>query len=433
MARAKPRLFRDPIHDIIRLEPDTAEGRLLLALLETPEVQRLRRVRQLALSQLVYHGAEHSRFAHSMGVAHLTGRMLDQLQRSVKIPEDERLVTLAAALLHDVGHGPFSHAIESVTGTRHEHYTAGIIRNPDSAIFAILSDYDASFPDRVATRACGDADDQAPFLGELVSGQLDADRMDYILRDGHMTGVQIGRFDVARILAMLDVADGHLALHSGGQEAIEGYLLARFHMYKQVYLHKTSRAAERMLEAALKRASDLAKRGTPPSYWPGGALCELLTEGQTSWSDYITLDDVDVWQALKRWSAGSGDETLDGLAGGLVHRRLYKPVELPGDDAERARELVEGARSIARVRGFDPAFHVLVDESRDSPYQPFTGVDDGAKSIRLIVGGGDRAARTAFLEDRSELVELLGRLCHQRRFLCVHPALAQQLLRLVTR
>jgi len=435
MAHAKPRLFRDPIHDIIALEPDAPAGRLLLNLLDTREMQRLRRVRQLALSHLVYHGAEHSRFAHSMGVAHLTSRMLAQLETSLTIPEDEHLVTLASALLHDVGHGPFSHAIESVTGVRHERYTRSIILDPDSEVFSVLSAVDPAFPERVAARACGEDDGSPAFFREIVSSQLDADRMDYILRDGHMTGVKIGSFDLARIIAMLDVADGHLVHHSGGQEAIEGYLLARFHMYKQVYLHKTSRAAERMLEAALRRASQLARRGNPPNYWPEGPLSALLSGEPVGAVDYATLDDVDVWLALKHWARGSGDPVLDTLADGLVNRRIYKTIELPADTPGRARELVEGARSVARVKGFDPELHVLVDETRDSPYRPFTGVEGGGKSIRLLVSdGGDRKKlRMAFLEDRSELVGLLGRLYHQRRFLCFHPDLREPMLRLVSR
>lgn len=425
MPHAKPRLYRDPVHDTIAFAPDTAEGRLMMALLDAREVQRLRRIRQLALSSLVYHGAEHSRFSHSIGVAWLARRMLDSIARGVDVPEDERLVTLAAALLHDVGHGPFSHALETLGGGHHEERTLALILDSESEIHAILAATSPDFPGRVAARV-GGTDSSAPWLREIVSSQLDADRLDYILRDGHMTGVQIGRYDLERILAMLDVADdGHLAFHTGGQAAVEGYLLARFHMYQQVYLHKTSRSAERMLVAALARASELYRDGARPEPWPTGALGELLSGQEISPARFAELDDVDVWAALKAF-AFADDPVLAHLASGLLHRRLWKASVLPAHDDARADELVAAARSIARVKGFDPEHHVLVDESWDSPYRPYTGVEGSQKAIRLI----DRDGKKSFLEDRSSLVQMLGGVRHRQRLLCYHPALRGALARL---
>jgi HD superfamily phosphohydrolase len=426
MPHAKPRLLRDPVHDIIALAPDQDEGRLLLALVDTPEFQRLRRIRQLACNFLVYHGAEHSRFAHSLGVAWLALRMLEQVAATTDVPPEERLVTLAAALLHDVGHGPFSHALEAVTGQRHEVRTAELIEHPDSALFQLLAERDPALPARVAARACGRGAG-APWLIEIVSSQLDADRLDYILRDGHATGVKIGNFDLGRILAMLDVDEGHLAVHAGGQEAVEGYLLARFHMFKQVYLHKTSRAAERMLEAALRRAAALAAGGHAPAYWPPGPLPALLGRAPLEAPEFARLDDFDVWVALKHWSS-EGDRALSDLSRGLVERRLWKTLRLPAHDPARADEMVAAARSVARVRGFDPDHHVLVDEVHDSPYQPYTGVGSTAKAIRLVPSSGPGPA---YIEDRSEVVQMLGRLAHTQRLLCFHPDLREPLRRLI--
>ncbi|MGM0576806.1 MAG: HD domain-containing protein [Myxococcota bacterium] len=425
MPHAKPRLYRDPVHDTIVLEPDSDEGRLLIALLDAREVQRLRRIRQLALSFLVYHGAEHSRFAHSIGVAWLARRMLDRVQRSADIPAEERLVTLAAALLHDVGHGPFSHALEALCGERHEERSVALVMDPDTDVHRALADVDARLPERVAARIAGTDESAPPYLREIVSSQLDADRMDYILRDGHMTGVRIGSFDLERILAMLDVVDGHLGFHRGGQAAVEGYLLARFHMYQQVYLHKTSRTAERMLVTALERATAL-RLDDAIAWWPPGPLGDLLAGGALPPTDFARLDDVDVWYALKAWTSEE-DAVLSDLAGGLIHRRLWKAARLPETDDARADEMVSAARSVARVRGFDPEHHVLVDASRDSPYRPFTGMERHRGSIRLI----DAAGRGRFIEDRSDVVEMLGRLRHRQRLLCYHPALREPLARLV--
>ncbi len=433
MPHAKPRLYRDPVHDTIALAPDSVEGRLLMDLLDTSEMQRLRRIRQLGLSQFVYHGAEHSRFAHSVGCAWLATRMLDQVQRGAgAISEDCRLVTIAAALLHDVGHGPFSHALEGLSGVHHEARSVAIVLGPDTEVHRALARVDASLPGRVASwlggprdGAEGEADSAAPaYLRDIVSSQLDADRLDYILRDGVMTGVHIGHYDLARIVAMIDVVDDHLALHHGAQQAVEGYLLARFHMYKQVYLHKTSRAAERMLVAALQRAAALARAGTPPDWWPMPFGRVLLGEANDP-ATFCQIDDVDVWVALKRW-IGEADRPLADLARGLVHRRLFKTLHLPTIDTARAEELISAARAIARVRGFDPDVHVLVDESRDSPYRPFTGLGATSRAIRLIDGAG----RGHFIEDRSEVVQMLGRLQHHQRLLCFHPDLADALARL---
>jgi len=417
--RAKPRLFRDPVHDTIAIPRGTIGGELLLALLDTREVQRLRRIRQLGLSFLVYPGAEHSRFAHSMGVLHLASTMLEAVARKTAVPEDEAMVTLAASLLHDVGHGPFSHALEAVTGVRHEVYSRGIISDPESEVHRALTAVDAGLPLRVARRIDGeDRDEGTGYLADIVSSQLDADRLDYILRDGHATGVRIGAYDLARILALLEVADGHLAVHTGAQEAVEGYLLARFHMYKQVYLHKASRSAERMLEAALRRASILHAGGWRPTYWPGGPLGRLIAGERLGPADFTGLDDTDIWVALKAW-AEEGDRPLAELAAGLVRRRLWKPLRLPTSDDRRAHELLDGARAVARVQGYDPETAVLMDACRDDLYRPYTGLGDRRTSIRIVDEGG----RVARIEDRSEVVKMLGHLTARQRLLCVHPDL----------
>lgn len=417
----KPKLLRDPVHDIISIDPSEVGGRLILRLLDTPELQRLRRIRQLAMSFMVYHGAEHSRFSHSVGVYWLARRMVQQLRRSVEISSQDQAITLAAALLHDLGHGPFSHAMEGVTGERHEIRTAGLITHPDSKVYQVLNDFDSALPAAVAAFSSGGGGGPA-YLQEIVASQLDADRLDYILRDGHATGVQIGRFDLARILALLQVQDGHLAIHKGAEEAVEGYLLARFHMYKQVYLHRTSRAAERMLQVALQRAGVLKKDGMDLGYWPRSPLGDLLLGKKIEHPEFAQIDDTDVSMALKEWCA-CPDRGLAGLAQGLTHRNLWKVVDLPVDP-EAAEEAIDRARNIARRQGFEPEVDVLVDACRDSPYKPFMGGSQGVQSIRVADGHGG----SWFIEERSDVVGLMGRLSHEKRNLCVHPDLASALM-----
>jgi len=424
----KPRLFRDPVHDTIALPRDTELGRLLIALLDTPEMQRLRRIRQLGLTSVVYPGAEHSRFQHSLGVMWLAYQMVERLGRHHDITTEEQELTVIGALLHDIGHGPMSHALEPVTGIRHERWTESILLSPETAVGRVLRAHSADLPERIVT-LYGKGPLPAgvrPFVRELVSSQLDADRLDYILRDGRATGVRIGHYDIARILALIEIADGHLAVHAGAQEAVEGYLLARFHMYKQVYLHKTSRTAERMLEAAFARAHALHAAGTPPAYWPSGPFGELIAGKTLSPAAFTRLDDSDVWMALKTW-ASDDDYWLAALSGGIVDRRLYKPIVLP-DDPARAEELVQAARSIARVRGFEPDQAILVDSSRDSLYKPFTGTNRRTEgSIRIVDNDGVCHA----IEDRSGAVRMLANLEVKQHIACVYPELKAAIVRAV--
>lgn len=433
---AKPKLFRDPVHDTIALPQDAPGDRLLIALLDTPEVQRLRRIRQLGMTSLVYPGAEHSRFQHSLGVVWTAYEMLERLAKRTRIDDETRLLVLVGALLHDVGHGPMSHTLESITGIAHERWTEALLGGPPpyperpgtGPVAETLMRFDPALPERVialygkAPLPAG----VAPFVREVVSSQLDADRLDYILRDGHATGVRIGSYDLARILALLELADGHLAIHVGAQEAVEGYLLARFHMYKQVYLHKTSRAAERMLEAMLRRAKTLYRQGTPPRYWPSGPFGRLVAGDPLSPMELASLDDGDINHAIKAW-AHDPEPSLAALAGGLLHRRLFKPLVLP-DDPVRAGELIHAARSVARVKGFDPEIAVLTDHSGDSLYRPFTGGGARQDSIRLV----DTAGRVAFIEDRSEVVKMLAHLQVRQRLICVHPELRRAVGRLLS-
>jgi HD superfamily phosphohydrolase len=411
----RPKLFRDPVHDIIQIEK-TREGNVLLEVLAAPELQRLRRIRQLGLTNLVYQGAEHSRFVHSMGVSALAGQMVDTLRPNA--PPEDRLAVVIAALCHDLGHGPFSHVAERIGNFHHEDVTVALIRSEEGAINRALRSYSPDFPERVA--GFYDKDNVAEPLRKIVSSQLDADRMDYILRDGHATGVKIGVFDTQRILGMLEIRDAEMCVSFRATEAVEGYLLARFHMYKQVYLHKASRAAERMLEASIRRARQLDAEGYDFGWFPEGAMARLVRGTIDGPRDIPQLDDMDVWYSLKRW-ATEADPILKQLAGGLVHRQLYKTIPI---DVEGAATRIEDARTIARKLGFSPDYHVLVDSSADTPYKPYIP-DSGRpdESIRIITASGE----VRNIEDVSDVVRLLGQLHYQVRRLVVPTDLAPHL------
>lgn len=417
------KLFRDPVHDIISLDLAVPQERMLFALVCTPQVQRLRRIRQLGLANLIYPGAEHSRFAHSLGVAHMARRILYQVTDN-QPSEEIAAVTLAAALLHDIGHGPFSHAIETVTGVDHEHISAAVLRDPGSEVHHILRLVDPTLPDKVAALISHDT--PRTFYGDIVSSQIDADRLDYILRDGLATGVKINNYDLERILSTLEAHQDHLVVSLRAKEAVEGYLLARFHMFKQVYLHKAVRAAEKMLEAAMARAAELLRQHKEPPGTPPGPLRQLLSGKPVEPLDFMDIDDTDVWVMLKGWQR-SDDATLRELALGLTQRHLYKTLQIPGRDTVGAGGPIDAAIEAVKAHGGDPRYHLLVDRAGDTPYKPYIpGLNTDQRPI--MVHTHKRLER---LEEHSDLIHLLGRDRYEVQRLCFPGYLRQAVTRAV--
>ena len=233
----------------------------MIRLIDAPEFQRLRRIKQLGLGLYTYQGAEHSRFTHSLGALHLMTRILDRLSESYPIAAEDRLAVRAAALLHDVGHAPFSHAMEKTLGVHHEDLTIAAITSEETVLNQILSSHSAELPQRVASVVRGDFKPAA--LAQLVSSQLDVDRMDYLLRDSLMTGAKYGLYDLEWIINALQI-DGpgdRVYVAARGVYAVEEYLQARYYMFRQVYFHRTLRSAEAVLRSALRRALELVAGG----------------------------------------------------------------------------------------------------------------------------------------------------------------------------
>src|SRR6478609_8381354 len=248
------RIYRDSVHNIINIDSDTAEGRLLVELIDTPEFQRLRRVRQLGLAYFAYQSAEHSRFTHSLGAGHLATRILDKLARKYTISAEERVAVRAAALLHDIGHGAFSHVIESILGFHHEQFTIDAVLSGETGVGRVLCDFSSEIAGSVASIIRGDFYNVA--LAQIVSSQLDADRMDYLLRDSLMTGAKYGIYDLEWIINALaiDEEGDRIYVEARGLYAVEEYLQARYYMFRQVYFHRALRSAEAVLRAILRRA-----------------------------------------------------------------------------------------------------------------------------------------------------------------------------------
>jgi HD superfamily phosphohydrolase len=367
-------ILRDPVHGLVTFE--AAEEAIVVRLLEAAEVQRLRRVRQLGLASFAYPGADHTRFSHAIGAAFVMKRLIARLRDiQDELPFWQRVTTeraregLAAALLHDLGHGPFSHLFEQVlpSSRRHEDWTVRILLDESTDVHRILSEIDHALPERVAELVRGRH--EITFLARAVSGTFDVDRCDYLLRDAHATGVSYGKFDLDWLLRSLRFAVPSepdrappLAIDgTKGIPAIESFLLARLFMFQQVYFHKTERACEWMLARALERAQLLIADGSRLPGTPAG-LVSLLRDGDALLGDYLDLDDPALWVALSAWQREK-DPILSDLVARLRARRLFKTIELYGEaKTPRVRiEMLERAREAASRAGFEPSAYVGLD------------------------------------------------------------------------
>lgn len=413
-----PKVFRDPVHNLIAFD-NTPGDRLLLDLINTREVQRLRRVKQMGTTELVFPGANHSRFAHSLGVLHTAKLFVDQLDRAAGrvLPPEQRVFLLAAALLHDVGHGPFSHAFELVTGRRHEAFTQAILQDDSTEVHQRLRAFDRDLPRRLALffAAAADLGELPPYLAQVVSGQLDADRCDYLLRDSHATGTNYGDFDLAWMLAQLrpDPAGQRFYLTPKGLSAVETYLFARFHMYRTVYFHKASRAAEVMLKLLFRRLEELLAQGAVEGVSP--AVVQAFS-GPISLGSYLDFDDHSVTELLKACSR-SDDAILRRLGDGLLNRRLYKALDVTGrvPSSEQSRLVAFNVRVTERLRerGLDPRYSLVEDFASDTPYQPYRP-EEGKPSGQIWVENG--AGRIVEVSQLSDALLQLSRTYTMNRY-----------------
>lgn len=312
---SRKKIFNDPVYGFVSVPYG-----LLLDLIDHPYFQRLRRIRQLGLTPYVYPGALHTRFHHALGALHLTQQAIETLcSKDVPINSEEAEAVCVAILLHDIGHGPFSHALEhTLVDMHHEEL---------SMLF--MEDLNRQFGGRLDL-AISIFKNQHPkkFLYQLVSGQLDMDRMDYLNRDSFFTGVSEGVIGYDRIIKMLAVYDGQLVVEEKGIYSIEKFLIARRLMYWQVYLHKTGVAAEQMLIHALQRARELVMEGVEleaPRHlgWLLYRQPEQQFEPDELLKHFAKLDDNDIITAIKYWTE-STDPTLAYLAQGLLDRRLLR-------------------------------------------------------------------------------------------------------------
>lgn len=407
---AKVQRIRDPLHDLIQFEnSDFEKG--LWEVINTPEFLRLRRIKQLGFSEFVYPGATHTRFIHSIGVFH-TARQLADMVRLIKGTEfdgDRAKVALASALVHDVGHGPFSHAFEGALksldkilgekrSNRHEIWTGRIVRE-DTELGGKLensmgSDVRAAVADLLLQEAPTD------IYSAIVSSQLDADRLDYIRRDRMMTGAQHGGFDFSWLLANLEVdrvsytTDGETYAHVDtliigrkAFQAAEAYVLGLFHMYFAVYFHKATRSAEKIISAILVRAGQLLLEGKLESTGLSAEnpLVEFLNK--RSLGSYLELDDSLIWASV-RFMTKAKDGLLSTLSYRLLNRELYKSIDvvsaLKSDGKDVAVAEFRALLSDAKVSGEFDECEIFEDRPTRSPYDKL-GYDTPEALSRVLI------------------------------------------------
>lgn len=368
----RDRVFRDPVHGIIEFR---GADRPLASVLETRAFQRLRRIKQMGFAWQVYTGAEHTRFGHALGSFHIAGRVSAKLG----LPAEQARHVKLAALLHDIGHGPFSHAWETVFSDQHHEDWGGRIITEADDLRRALEDLEPGLP----ATLCGfwSKSYRPAFARKLVSSQLDVDRLDYLLRDGHYSGAGYATYDLDWILHALRIEtvradpDPHdlVVDYQRGMHAVEQYLFARSYMYAQVYHHKTVRAAEWMFIKIMQRFCELTRAGAEP---PHLQVAADLARGHTiAIDDYLWLDDITVMHAIDTWAgfgarseAPAADPILFDLSRRLVQRKLFKIIDL-GDDPGIIERIREPTLAIADKRfGAAGRYYVQLDNARQIGY-----------------------------------------------------------------
>ncbi len=363
------KVFKDPVHRYVRVS-----DQVIWDLIATSEMQRLRRIKQLGATNLTFHGAEHSRFNHSLGVYEIVRRIIKKMETRPEWNPEERLVCLCAALLHDLGHGPFSHSFEKVFSLDHEKFTKKIILG-NTEVNQVLSKVSLDFPEKVASVINKTYHDK--LVISLISSQIDADRMDYLLRDAFYTGVSYGNFDMERILRVMRPTEERVVIKSTGMHAIEDYIMSRYQMYWQVYFHPVTRSAEVILTKIFHRAKDLFEKDY--TFKENPTLLEGLFKNEITVEDYLALDEAVVYYYFQRWQY-EDDFILKDLAERFVNRRLFKYKEF---EFNSHLNIFKELETLFSEAGIDPDYYLVIDSSKDLPYDVYRS--DGAGRIPIFL------------------------------------------------
>ncbi len=386
------KVFKDPVHKYIYVQ-----DQIIWDLINSKEFQRLRRIRQMGTSFFTFHGAEHSRFSHSLGVYEITRKIISLFERNQYSDwfNEDRLLCLCSALLHDVGHGPFSHSIERAFGIHHEDWSCAIILG-DTTINQILTKISTDFPQKVADVINKSYPNK--IVVSLISSQMDADRMDYLLRDAYYTGVNYGTFDLERILRMLRPHEGEIVIKESGMHTVEDYLMSRYQMYWQVYFHPVTRSSEIVLKKLFQRAKSLYKQGFPFRFLPNPL--PMLFDGTLEVNEYLVMDEAFIQMTMEQWSTEE-DAILVDLCRRFLDRRLFKYISLEIIDPSFLERVTQQMVS----KGLDPDIYLEIDFPSDSPYDVYRPGDNEEKLPIKILTEKNQLIE---ISQRSEIVRSIS-------------------------
>ncbi|MDQ0177507.1 HD domain-containing protein [Bacillus chungangensis] len=377
MKLQEEKVFKDPVHRYVHVK-----DKVIWDLIGTKEFQRLRRIRQLGTTYVTFHGAEHSRFNHSLGVYEIVRRIVDNVFKNrQEWDNSQRLLSLCAALLHDLGHGPFSHSFEKVFHLDHEHFTQEIILGK-TEVNDVLTKVGKDFPQKVADVIAKTSEHK--LVINLISSQIDADRMDYLLRDSYFTGVSYGQFDMERILRVMRPQEDQIVIKYTGMHAIEDYIMSRYQMYWQVYFHPVTRSADVILRKILHRAKALYdkqyKFQSDPHHFYS------LFQEKVTLEDYLKLDESIILYYFQMWQE-EDDQILRDLCTRFVNRNLFKYVEF---DPSKEYKVLAKLESLFLEAGLDPEYYLVVDSSSDLPYDFYRPGEEGERlPIHLLMADGE--------------------------------------------
>ena len=350
------KVMRDPIHEYIHVE-----YQIIWDLINAREFQRLRRIHQMGTSYQVYHTAEHSRFSHSLGVYEIIRRMVNEVEGlDAFLGEDEKIQIMCAGLLHDLGHGPFSHFFESILTPNHEQLTAMIILG-DTDIHRVLVKYSSDLPEQIVSILNHSHSNKV--LSRMISSQLDADRMDYLLRDAYFTGTSYGTFDLERILRTLRIVEDRLVIKESGVHSVEDYIMARYHMYWQVYYHPTSRSIEAILYAFFNRLRDLVVMDD--NYLNRYPMFKFLKPNhEITLEEHYRLDESSCFYGFQ-CATDDEDAILSDLATRILERKLFDYADFSSsDDYDRMKERLIDLN-------YNPTYYLYMDKAEKRPYSPY--------------------------------------------------------------
>lgn len=423
--------LRDPVHGLIVFDENEPIDMLAWELIDTPEFQRLRRIRQLGVSEFTFPGAVHTRFTHSIGVFHTARTLVDVLRREMKrdkqtFDDKKTEVALAAALLHDLGHGPFSHTFEGVQESRgvkrrHETWTAEIIRNPDGRIQRSLDGHRPGFTEQVASLL--QKEDPEDIYDAIVSSSFDADRLDYLRRDKLMTGTGAGGIDFDWLIENVRVAEIEIdapdensqelrrvptfCLTAKARPAAEQFLLARYTLHQQVYFHKATRCVERMIGKLLRavarlsgKKSDIKKSGLPESH----PLIRFFAKDGETVANYLALDDALIFGALGAMSRAE-DTDVKEIATRLRERKLYKTLDIAefGEDDGTQRKRLRHIKT--KFAAQIEAGTVMLDDKASIGIYAEIGGDDDRMHKKLHILDGNKPVEISKLSPLIQALE----------------------------